>query len=148
MGSSIAISRLTELLFVQSIRFHLMQEGSDAVPSNWLKGAADQYIGQALGLMHTSPGFHWTVASLAEKIGMSRSAFALRFKEMTNTTPLEYLTSWRMHKAEQLITNGTSGLAEIATAVGYESESAFSKAFKREKGTAPGVYRRAKPSLP
>jgi AraC-like DNA-binding protein len=142
LGSSIAISRLTELLFVQSIRFFMRQEGKGADQNNWLKGAADPYIGKALAHMHENPGTDWTVLALADKVGMSRSAFALRFKELTNNTPLEYLTSWRMHKAEKLIGDGTASLAEIAATVGYQSESAFCKAFKREKGAAPGVFRR------
>lgn len=93
--------------------------------------------------MHEAPHEPWTVASLAHAAGLSRSAFALRFKELTGMTPLDYLTAWRMQKAQKLIVSETSiNLAEIAGMVGYQSESAFSKAFKRETGKAPGLFRR------
>jgi len=144
LGSSITISRLTELLFVQSIRFYLLTEGRNGTNPNWLKGAADPFIGKALSIMHENPSNAWTVSSLSEQVGMSRSAFALRFKELTNTTPLDYLRTWRMHKAEKLIIDGEKNFTEIAAAVGYESEAAFSKAFKRHNGCAPGGFRRSK----
>ncbi len=142
LGSSIAIAKLTELLFVQAVRLHLLRQQSCSGPASWLKGAADPLIGKTLSHMHENPETPWTVASLAALAGMSRSAFALRFRELTNTTPLDYLTAWRIHKAEKLISDGTMSLAEIAAVVGYQSESAFSKAFKREMGLAPGVFRR------
>jgi hypothetical protein len=96
LGSSLTTSKLTDLIFIQAIRFHLTMGDHQSSPPNWLKGAADPIIGRALSHMHESPEAPWTVAALAERAGMSRSAFASRFKELTDKSPLEYLTTWRM----------------------------------------------------
>jgi AraC family transcriptional regulator, alkane utilization regulator len=144
LGSSLTVSKLTELVFVQAIRFYLSNSDHRTTPPNWLKGAADPCIGRALSRMHESPEAPWTVASLAEASGMSRSAFASRFKELTNTSPLDYLTIWRMQKAEKLISDGGISLAEVSAIVGYQSEAAFSKAFKREIGVPPGMFKPAR----
>jgi AraC-like DNA-binding protein len=93
--------------------------------------------------MHEKVEDPWTVESLAAACGMSRSAFAVRFKELIGETPLEYLTSWRMHKAMALLQNGDQKLFEVAKSVGYDSDAAFSKAFKRILGIAPREYRRS-----
>ena len=93
--------------------------------------------------MHEKVEAPWTVESLAEACGMSRSAFALRFKGLVGETPIEYLTSWRMHKATALLQKGDKKLLEVAKSVGYDSDAAFSKAFKRIVGVAPRAYRRS-----
>ncbi len=148
LGSSLTTSKLTDLIFIQAIRFHLSNIDHRDTPPNWLKGAADPIISHALSKMHESPEISWTVASLADTTGLSRSAFASRFKELTDTSPLDYLTSWRMQKAEKLILDGKLSLAEIATMVGYQSESAFSKAFRREMGAPPRSFKHAGKTSP
>ncbi|PYV41555.1 MAG: hypothetical protein DMG06_16720 [Acidobacteria bacterium] len=98
-------------------------------------------LGQALALIHNAPQQSWTVASLALRVGMSRAAFAARFRELVGEPPMQYLTRWRMHKAAGMLRSGPESLAEIAGRIGYEAEAAFSKAFKRWAGHAPGAYR-------
>jgi AraC family transcriptional regulator, alkane utilization regulator len=141
-GSTIAVSRLTDLLFIQAIRAFIGQVKDCPQSSGWLKAIADPQIGKALALIHEKSAAPWTVASLADAVGMSRSSFASKFNALTKTTPLEYVTSWRMQKAEELLALGEDNLSAIASTVGYQSESAFSKAFKRETGEAPGTFRR------
>jgi AraC family transcriptional regulator, alkane utilization regulator len=141
-GSTIAVSRLTDLLFIQAIRAFIAQVKDCPQSSGWLKAIADPQIGKALALIHEKAAAPWTVASLADAVGMSRSSFASKFNALTKTTPLEYVTSWRMQKAEELLALGEDNLSAIASTVGYQSESAFSKAFKRETGEAPGTFRR------
>jgi AraC-like DNA-binding protein len=139
-GSSIAIARLTDVLFVQALRFYIAQQGPD--DCCWLNAIADPQIGRALSMIHENPQAPWTVASLASAVDMSRSSFAGKFSAMTKSTPLDYVTSWRMNKAKKLLAEGTENLSGIANLVGYQSEAAFSKAFKREFGQPPGVFRR------
>jgi len=104
---------------------------------------ADRRIGAALNLLHKDVAANWTVETLAAAAGMSRSAFALRFKEKVGQSPLDYLTRWRMFRAGHLLRNSDKALVEIAGSVGYDSEAAFNKAFKRTTGSAPGAYRRS-----
>lgn len=140
LGSQIMISRLADILFIQTIRAHAAKAGSAA--RGWLNALCDRRLGPVFREIHAALGKEWTVDSLARIAGMSRSAFAAHFKEMVGTAPLEYLTHWRMFHAGNLLRRGEQSTAEIAYAVGYESESAFSKAFKRVNGVAPGVWRR------
>jgi len=139
-GAETVVSRLADILFVQAVRAHLVQMRDHA--SGWLRALVDPQIGQALALIHEHPEEAWTVATLAERVGMSRSAFAARFTELAEEPPLTYLTRWRMTKASRLLRNGTSSLGEISGQVGYEAEAAFSKAFKRWHGIAPGMFRK------
>lgn len=141
-GAQTVVSRLADILFVQAIRAYLAERGSDA--RGWLRGLLDPQIGHALGVMHQRPEAPWTVQSLADTVGMSRSAFASRFAELVEAPPLAYLTRWRMHRASRLLGEGRSGLSDVASRVGYDAEAAFSKAFKRWMGIAPGAYRRGK----
>jgi AraC-like DNA-binding protein len=97
-------------------------------------------MGAAMSAIHTNVNTPWTVESLAEAAGMSRSAFAARFKELLGQTPLEYVTEWRMQKAMQLLQQRDKKLVDVARSVGYESDAAFSKAFKRVVGASPGEY--------
>jgi transcriptional regulator GlxA family with amidase domain len=103
---------------------------------------AESVLGVALKSMHENVEAPWTVESLAAACGMSRSAFAAKFKELVGETPLEYLTNWRMHKATALLRKGDEKLFNVAKAVGYDSDTAFSKAFKRVSGVAPREYER------
>jgi AraC family transcriptional regulator, alkane utilization regulator len=142
LGSLITSERLTELIFVQAIRVYIGNQQVHPNKSGWLRAVSDLQIGRALSLIHESPQAPWTVATLADSVAMSRSSFAAKFKELTDVTPLDYVTSWRMHKAQALLANGSLNLSEIAEQVGYHSEAAFSKAFKRETGHSPGNFRK------
>jgi transcriptional regulator GlxA family with amidase domain len=140
-GSELVVSRLADMLFIHSIRAHI---GSrlEACKSGLLRAIFDPQIGVALKSMHEKVEHPWTVESLAAACGMSRSAFAVRFKDLVGETPLEYLTSWRMQKATGLLQKGDQKLFEVAKSVGYDSDAAFSKAFKRIIGVAPRAYGR------
>jgi AraC-like DNA-binding protein len=140
-GSSVIVDRLAEVLFVQAMRTRINSPYPEGNPS-WLRGLSDPQIGAALRLMHSEPGQVWTVPELARNVSMSRSAFAARFREMVGNTPLDHLTQWRMVRAASMIReNRPLPLAAIAVAVGYESESAFGKVFRRTIGVSPGKYR-------
>ena len=106
----------------------------------WLRAIFDPQLGTALSALHDKVNAPWTVESLAESAGMSRSAFAARFKELLGQTPLEYVTEWRMQKAIQLLEQRDKKLIDVAQSVGYESDAAFSKAFKRVVGANPREY--------
>jgi transcriptional regulator GlxA family with amidase domain len=134
---------LTDLLFIQAIRAHISQVKDCPNSTGWLKAVADPQIGRALNLIHENPQAPWTVASLADEVSMSRSSFAARFTELLEISPLSYVTSWRMQKAQEMLRQGADNLADIANRTGYQSEAAFRKAFKRETGQAPGSFRRA-----
>jgi AraC-like DNA-binding protein len=140
-GGETVVGRLCEALFVYVIRSVL--ERMPDRDASWLRGLADPHVGRALRLLHAEPSAPWTVADLAAKVGMSRSAFAERFTAVVGESPMQYLVRWRIEKAAGLLRAGETGLAEIAARVGYESDAAFSKAFKRSMGVAPGAYRRA-----
>jgi AraC-like DNA-binding protein len=137
-GSEIVANRLAEVLFIQILRAHIAS-GPER-NKGWLRAVFDPQIGTALRAIHDSVNTPWTVESLAEAAGMSRSAFAARFKELLGQTPLEYVTEWRMQKAMQLLEQRDKKLIDVARAVGYESDAAFSKAFKRVVGANPGEY--------
>ena len=140
-GSDLVVNRLADVLFVQCIRAHFGSR-SEACKSGVLHAIFDPQVGAALKSMHEKVEGPWTVESLAAACGMSRSAFALRFKELVGETPLEYLTNWRMQKATALLRKGGKKLFEVAKAVGYDSDAAFSKAFKRIFGVPPREYER------
>jgi AraC-like DNA-binding protein len=139
-GASTVVSRLADVLLVQAVRSHLSQHGDGT--GNWLRALVDPQIGQALSLMHAEPHAPWTVQLLAERVAMSRSSFSARFSDLVEEPPLTYLTRWRMSKASRLLHQSTASVGEVATRVGYDAEAAFSKAFKRWSGIAPGAYRR------
>ncbi len=134
------INRLVRILLIKAIQGCPAQATEDN--GNWLKALKDSAIGQALEVMHREPEIPWTVASLAERVAMSRSVFSARFTELVGKPPLEYLTEWRMRKACMFLRSSQAGLKEVASQVGYESAAAFSKAFIRRIGVAPGTYRR------
>lgn len=140
-GSRLVISRLTDLLFIQMMRAHMANVRECPATNGWFKAMSDPQINKAIVLMHSNPDAPWTVASLATAVGMSRSGFAQKFGHYTDSTPLDYLTFWRMQKAKEMLSTSGIGLAEIARKVGYQSEAAFSKAFRRLAGMPPGQYR-------
>ena len=141
-GSEVMVNRLADILFIQCVRAHIASS-SESCKTGWLRAIFDPKIGAALKAMHERVENPWTVESLAATAGMSRSAFALRFKELLGETPLEYLTNWRMYKATGLMQEDDKKLFEVAKSVGYDSDAAFSKAFKRVLGVAPREYRRS-----
>jgi AraC-like DNA-binding protein len=138
-GSDLVVSRLADVLFIQCIRAHFGSP-AEGCKHGVLHAMFDPQIGIALKCMHEKLEGDWTVESLAAACGMSRSAFAARFKDLVGETPLEYLTNWRMQKATALLRRGDQKLFEVAKAVGYDSDAAFSKAFKRMFGVAPRGY--------
>lgn len=138
-AAEVMLRRLTELLFIQAVRLWVAQEAS--APAGWAGALQDPSISTALGLIHQSPGSHWTVKDLAEASALSRSAFSARFTELVGEPPLTYLTRWRMLRAARLLKNEVR-METIAEQLGYESEAAFRKAFKREMGIPPAQYRR------
>jgi AraC-like DNA-binding protein len=140
-GSRTVVSRLADILFIQVVRAHLTSAPEQV--SGWLGALRDPQIGTALGCMHEDPAHPWTVEKLAHKVAMSRSSFAARFADIVGEPPLHYLTRWRMQKARSLLREGQTPLSEVAARIGYDSEAAFSKAFKRAVGEAPGAYRRS-----
>jgi len=143
-GAGIAVRRLADLLLIQALRAHLaVAERNQSERSGWLHALADSHIGAALNSMHKRIEYPWTVASLASEAGMSRSAFAQRFKKLMSEAPLEYLTRWRMYRGSDLLRESDRKLTDVAQAVGYDSDGAFHKAFKRVLGIAPGEYRRS-----
>jgi AraC-like DNA-binding protein len=132
-------TRLAEVLFIQALRAHIASE-VEWRNKGWLRAIFDPQVGAALGAVHDSVSTPWTVEFLAAAATMSRSAFAVRFKELLGQTPLEYVTEWRMQKAMQLLQQRDKKLIDVARLVGYDSDAAFSKAFKRVVGANPGEY--------
>jgi AraC-like DNA-binding protein len=138
-GTAVMAEHLTRILFIQALRALLADDGSEA--PGWLGALNDPQIGPALTLMHEQASQHWTVASLATAVSMSRSAFSLRFKERVGLPPLEYLLRWRIRAAAHALQSGDRTVASVAAESGYASESAFSNAFKRVTGASPAQYR-------
>jgi AraC-like DNA-binding protein len=141
-GSDILVGRLADILFIQTIRAYMSQVSRCPESTGWLKAISDTHLGPALCLIHERPEAPWTVDSLANSVGMSRTSFATKFAAAVSASPIEYLTSWRMQKALRMMAEGEDNLATISSAVGYTSEPAFSKAFKRVIGESPGGFRK------
>jgi AraC-like DNA-binding protein len=139
-GSQLASSQLAQLLFIHILRTHLAT--ADTLPTGWLRALSDARLAAALRLMHAAPERAWSLDELAQASSMSRTSFAVRFKELAGITPLAYLTAWRMRLAERALREELSPVATIGASLGYSSESAFSNAFKREVGVSPQRYRR------
>lgn len=127
-----------ELVFVTIVRSHLLHE--PRATRGWLRGLADPGIARALQAVHAQPGADWTVASLAQVAGLSRTALATRFAELVETSPIEYLTQWRMHLAVERIVRSRPNLSQLAFELGYTSDAAFRDAFKRRYGVPPSRY--------
>ncbi|MFT5433469.1 MAG: AraC-like DNA-binding protein [Myxococcota bacterium] len=138
-GTESLLASLTELLFVETVRGHL-----DTLPASemgWFAALNDPVLGKALELVHDDPAHGWTVAALAKRVGTSRSAFSARFAQVLDTTPMAYITSWRIRLATNLLQHSNESIGTVAERVGYASESAFNRAFKREMGTPPVAWR-------
>jgi len=139
-GSSAVVARLGDIIFVQAVRVWLASQPEGA--GGWLGALRDKRIGAALASIHREPARSWSVRSLAEVAGMSRSPFAARFREYVGEPPLSYLARWRMQLVAASMRDGRLNLRQMAEQAGYESEAAFSKAFKRHLGVSPSEYRR------
>ena len=139
-GSSLIAQQLAYAMLIQALRLHLSDSASAG--RGWLSALSDEHMSLAIVSMHEDPGHPWTLQSLAGRVGMSRSVFALRFRETVGATPLEYLTRWRMLLAADRLKNSSEGLAGIAQSLGYKSESAFGKAFRRVMGCSPRKFTR------
>ena len=141
-GSFLVAQQLAYVMLVQSLRLYLAEglRGS----AGWLSALSDKQMSEAIASMHDEPAHDWTVEELAQRAGMSRSTFALRFKETVGVSPIEYLTDWRMLLAADRIANSSDSISEIAQSLGYESASAFTKAFKKIMGCSPGQYNRGR----
>jgi AraC-like DNA-binding protein len=139
-GGEAVITRLADILVIQAIRSWIEQD--PAAQTGWLGALRDRQIGRAISLIHRDPARKWTVASLAAEVAMSRSAFAARFTELVREPVRHYLARWRMHQALTWLKEEDAVLSEMAARLGYESEAAFSRAFKRFIGVSPGAIRR------
>lgn len=139
-GRAVLLSKMAEALFIAALRRYMRDLPPEA--RGWLAGARDPVVGAALGLLHREPAYHWTVAALAAKVGASRSLVADRFAHLLGEPPLTYLARWRLQLAARLLQTTQKTILHVALDVGYESESAFNRAFKREFGLPPARYRR------
>jgi AraC-like DNA-binding protein len=139
IGSEAMLAKLSEALFVDTLRRYVA--GLPEQQIGWLTGARDPIVGKSLGLLHSRVAHPWTIADLADQVGISRSALGERFTRYLSEPPMTYLTRWRLQLAARSLERTSRGVAEIAADVGYESEAAFNRAFKREYGQPPGRYR-------
>ena len=139
MGGECMLGRISELMFVDVVRRYLetLPEGR----TTWLSGLRDPYVGRALTALHEDPSRDWTLETLAHEAALSRSAFAERFAEYVGQPPMQYLTNWRMQLATNYLRNGTESIASVANRIGYDSEAAFSRAFKKAVGVPPSEWR-------
>ena len=139
VGSEAMLAKLSEALFVDTLRRYV--DGLPEQQNGWLAGARDPVVGRSLALLHGRVAHQWTIAGLADEVGMSRSALVERFSRYLSEPPMAYLTRWRLQLAAESLQKTSRGVAEIAADIGYQSEAAFSRAFRREFGQPPGRYR-------
>jgi AraC-like DNA-binding protein len=145
-GGSLVAEHLAHMMLIQALRLHLAEPLKGGM--GWLAALADKQIRLAINAIHEDPAYRWTLQELAEHAGMSRSTFALKFRETAGETPMAYLTRWRMLLAGDRLESSSNRISTIALSLGYESESAFSTAFKRVMGCAPRQYERERASSP
>jgi AraC-like DNA-binding protein len=139
-GSAVVLARISEVMFAEAIRHYL-----DEIPpggSGWLAALRDRYVSRTLLLLHEQPAYPWTVEKLARSVGLSRSALGQRFQTLIGTPPMQYLTRWRTSLAATRLRESNVAIVQVAVEVGYESEAAFSRAFKKEFGLPPAAWRR------
>lgn len=139
-GGETVITRLADILVIQVIRAWIARDPS--AQRGWLGALRDPQIGRAMALVHRDPGGDWTLASLAASVGMSRSAFAARFTHVVGEPAMRYVARWRMQAARMWLQEDDASLSELAGRLGYESDAAFSRAFKRFVGVSPGAIKR------
>ena len=141
-GSDTVLTRMAELMFIEVLRRYL-----DELPlgqTGWLAGLRDEVVGRVLTLLHGQPAHPWTLAELAREAASSRSSLAKRFTDLVGQPPMQYLTQWRMQVAANLLVQTAAKVATVGADVGYDSEAAFSRAFKKATGLAPGAWREAR----
>ena len=143
-GGEAMLERMSEMMFIDAVRRHIESLPEDS--QGWLAGLRDRYVGRALALMHEAPATPWTVEELGRRVGLSRSAFHERFMAMLGQAPMQYLANWRIQAGAALLRNTNAPVSWVAQEVGYDSEAAFGKAFKRLVGSPPGAWRRALPA--
>jgi AraC-like DNA-binding protein len=141
-GSDVVLGRLSEVLFIETLR-RFIQDLPDH-QKGWLAGARDPVVGEALALLHKNPSHPWSVADLSRRVGVSRTRFAERFRHFLGEPPMAYLARWRVTLAAEALVSSNANVGEIAAEVGYASEAAFSRVFKREFGCPPAQFRRAR----
>jgi AraC-like DNA-binding protein len=138
-GADVVVDKLSEILFIHVIRAYLQQSG---VKTGLLAALSDTKLGRVIRAVHEDPAFNWSVSNLAEKAGMSRSAFASHFQTIAGITPMQYVSNWRMQTAFEKLRTGKDSVARIAEQSGYQTEASFRKAFKKQMGIGPGAVRR------
>lgn len=143
-GSGLVITKLSEVLFVETLRRYINDLPDDQ--TGWLAGARDPVIGKALSMLHKEPAEPWTIESLARRVGLSRTRLAERFHHFINESPMAYLTKWRLRLGAEALLSTQESVSQIAATVGYGSESAFNRAFKREFNCPPALFRRQRRS--
>jgi transcriptional regulator GlxA family with amidase domain len=141
-GSDVVLAKLSEVLFVETLR-RFIQDLPDQ-QKGWLAGARDPVVGESLALLHKNPAHPWTIANLAHQVGVSRTRFAERFRHFLGEPPMAYLARWRLKLAAEMLVSSDSNVGEIASEVGYASEAAFNRVFKREFGCPPAQFRRSR----
>jgi AraC-like DNA-binding protein len=145
-GSELVLARLSEVLFVETLRCYINALPPDRI--GWLAGARDPIIGQTLALLHKEPADPWTLPGLAKRVGLSRTRLAERFRHFLGESPMAYLAQWRLKLGAEMLQSTEDSVAQVAAAVGYGSESAFNRAFKREFGSPPAQFRRGRNGRP
>ncbi|WP_309667039.1 AraC family transcriptional regulator [Tabrizicola sp.] len=140
MGGDMIALKMSEIIFAQALRAFVEREGN---ARDGLRGYADDQMQRALAALHRKPAAPWTVAELAQAAGMSRTAFAVRFSDLMAMTPMTYLASWRMQIARHTLRHTRQSVGEVAEGVGYASEAAFARVFKRDAGMTPAAFRKA-----
>ena len=138
-GGHAVLAKLSEALFIETLRRYITELAPEQ--TGWLAGARDPEVGRALALLHRNPAQPWTIADLAREVGLSRSVLAERFRHYLGEPPMSYLTRWRLQLAAQMLKTTSRAVAEVALEVGYESEAAFNRAFKREYLAPPARFR-------
>jgi len=141
VGSDTMLTRMAELMFVEVVRRYVEQMTPEG--TGWLAGLRDSLVGPAIAQLHARPSHPWTLEELAHAVASSRSVLADRFTRVIGVAPMQYLTRWRLQLAAEQLARGTTKVAAIGAQVGYDSEAAFSRAFKRETGSSPAAWRRA-----
>jgi AraC-like DNA-binding protein len=145
-GSELVLAKLSEALFVETLRRYINTLPPDQI--GWLAGARDPAVGQALALLHKEPAHPWTILHLAREVGLSRTRLAERFRHFLEESPMAYLTKWRLKLGAEILLTTEDSVAEIAATVGYGSEAAFNRAFKRAYDCPPAQFRRRRKAAP
>lgn len=141
-GSDVVLARLSEVLFIETLR-RFIQNLPDQ-QNGWLAGARDPVVGETLALLHKNPAHPWTIVNLAHQVGVSRTRFVERFRHFLGEHPMAYLERWRIKLAAEILMSSDSNVGEIAAEVGYASEAAFNRTFRREFGCPPAQFRRSR----